>query len=103
MLFRSRDKYAGFIANRNSVATALTSEIGRWWARRFVELVAHRIEDRQLAYYREHLAAPEGPDGGWWHWAGVERTAAMLERVGYRVVDRDVGADPRSPIIHFVR
>lgn len=98
-----REKYRDFIANRDSVASALTSEIGRRLVRRFVELVVHRVEDRQRAQHREHLAAPEGPEGNWWYWAGTERATAMLERVGYRVVDPDVGADPRSPILHFVR
>ena len=97
------DKYRRFVELHRSVAAALTSQIGRGWARRFVERIAARVEARQLDKYREFLEMHEGPEGNWWYHAGTDRTAEMLERVGYRVVDRDVGADPRSPIVHFVR
>lgn len=40
---------------------------------------------------------------GQWHDAGTERTCEMLERIGYRIVDRDVGTIPRDPIIHFTK
>lgn len=94
-------KYRRFITERRSVAPELTSRIGRRWLRALVERVVRRVEDRHLEPYRRHIEAPEGPAGSWWYDAGTERTAAMLERLGYRVVDSDVGIDPRSPIIHF--
>jgi Methyltransferase domain len=96
-------KYRRFIAERPSVAPALTSQIGRPWLRRAVERVTNHVEDRQLEKYRRHIELPEGPEGSWWYDAGTERTVAMLERVGYRVLDPDVEVDPRSPIVHFVR
>ena len=40
---------------------------------------------------------------GHWYDAGTERTCEMLEKIGYKVVDADVGTSPRDPIIHFVK
>ena len=96
-------KYARFIEEHASVAPALESQIGRRWLRKLISRVARQVEDRQLEKYRAHIEEPEGPEGSWWYDAGTERTAEMLTRLGYRVVEADVGADPRSPIIHFVR
>jgi hypothetical protein len=38
--------------------------------------------------------------GRWFH-AGCKRTCDMLTEIGYRIVDPDVGALHRDPIIHF--
>lgn len=40
---------------------------------------------------------------GGWHDAGTERTCDMLEKIGYQVIEKDVGTVPRDPIIHFIR
>jgi hypothetical protein len=41
------------------------------------------------------------PAPGRWFNAGVKRTCAMLESVGYKIIDPDVGTNLRDPIIHF--
>jgi hypothetical protein len=41
------------------------------------------------------------PAPGRWYDAGINRTCAMLESVGYKILDPDVGTNPRDPIIHF--
>jgi hypothetical protein len=41
------------------------------------------------------------PAPGRWFDAGIKRTCAMLEAVGYKIVDPDVGTNLRDPIIHF--
>ena len=43
----------------------------------------------------------EGP--GRWHNAGAAQTSEMLEKIGYKVVDSDIGLLPRDPIIHFIK
>jgi hypothetical protein len=43
------------------------------------------------------------PIPGRWYNAGLERTCAMLEDAGYRIIDPDVGSLHRDPIIHFVK
>jgi len=40
---------------------------------------------------------------GGWHDAGTDRTCEMLEKIGYKIIDRDVGTIPRDPIIHFIK
>lgn len=40
---------------------------------------------------------------GQWHDAGLDRTCSMLERTGFKILDRDVGTIPRDPIIHFIK
>ena len=68
--------------------------------RRLLERKATELNRNLVSKYEQFLRDPEG--NGWYH-AGTEPTCAMLEECGYQVVERDVGADPRSPIIHFVR
>jgi len=96
-------KYRRFIAERSSVASELTSQVGRPWLRRLLERVARQVEDVQLDKYRAHIEAPQGIGGSMWYDAGTARTVEMLEAHGYRVVEPDVGVDPRSPVVHFVR
>ena len=40
-------------------------------------------------------------DGGRWYNAGIDRTCSMLNRIGYNIVDSDVGTCLRDPIVHF--
>jgi len=60
---------------------------------------------RRSAFYRERKDLNEGnavSPGRWYH-AGIERTCSMLEQLGYRIVDQDVGTVHRDPIIHFLK
>jgi phospholipid N-methyltransferase len=41
------------------------------------------------------------PSPGRWYHAGLPRTTALLERLGYEIVTADVGVCHRDPIIHF--
>ena len=43
------------------------------------------------------------PSQGRWYDAGTRRTCEMLEAVGYKVVDPDIGVLPRDPMIHFMK
>lgn len=43
------------------------------------------------------------PRPGRWYDAGTERTCSLLEDVGYRVLDPDMGVNYRDPVIHFVK
>jgi hypothetical protein len=43
------------------------------------------------------------PRPGRWYDAGIERTCALLESVGYTVLDPDMGVSHRDPVIHFQR
>jgi hypothetical protein len=96
-------KYRRFIADRQSVLPAFTSKIGRPWLRSLIERVAHRVESRELAPYLRHIELPEGLEGSGWFDAGIDQTTTMLEGLGYRVLEPDIGIDPRSPIVHFMR
>ena len=40
---------------------------------------------------------------GKWHDAGQDRTCEMLEKIGYKIIEKDVGTIPRDPIIHFIK
>jgi methyltransferase family protein len=51
--------------------------------------------------FTKHNDFAEGK--GQWYDAGLERTCQMLEKTGYKIVDRDVGTIPRDPIIHFMK
>jgi hypothetical protein len=43
------------------------------------------------------------PRPGRWYHAGIGRTCEMLEKLGYNIVDPDVGATHRDPIVHFTK
>ncbi|MCU0238682.1 MAG: class I SAM-dependent methyltransferase [Pyrinomonadaceae bacterium] len=40
---------------------------------------------------------------GHWHDAGEARTCEMLEKLGYKVINSDVGTIPRDVIVHFMK
>ncbi|MDR2531910.1 MAG: class I SAM-dependent methyltransferase [Oscillospiraceae bacterium] len=40
---------------------------------------------------------------GRWYNAGVLRTCAMLEKIGYKIIEPDVEVNMRDPIIHFIK
>lgn len=40
---------------------------------------------------------------GRWYNAGTKRTCKMLEGFGYEILDPDIGASHRDPIIHFIK
>ncbi|MCD9186365.1 MAG: class I SAM-dependent methyltransferase [Pyrinomonadaceae bacterium] len=40
---------------------------------------------------------------GRWHHAGTDRTCEMLEKIGYKIIEKNVGTVPRDPIIHFIK
>jgi hypothetical protein len=58
---------------------------------------------KQLTEKLQPLSLEEDsePAPGRWFNAGIKRTCAMLEGVGYEVVEPDVGTNVRDPIIHF--
>lgn len=58
---------------------------------------------KQMTEKVSHI--PPDPDDlpapGRWFDAGTKRTCGMLESVGYKIMDPDVGTNLRDPIIHF--
>ena len=40
---------------------------------------------------------------GHWYDAGTERTCEMLEKIGYKIIEPDIGLLPRDPMIHFIK
>ncbi len=40
---------------------------------------------------------------GQWYDAGTERVCAMLEKIGYKIVEPDINLLPRDPMIHFIK
>lgn len=40
--------------------------------------------------------------GRWYH-AGIDRTCDMLKNLGYEIIEKDVNANIRDPIIHFIK
>jgi len=52
---------------------------------------------------RPNINEDNEPLPGRLYHAGIERTCNMLKGLGYEIVDPDVGAVHRDPIIHFVK
>ena len=96
------DKYRRFVDERDSrsVFSAFVSYFSNPLVRRLLESKARKLNGNLIRRYEEFIQAPEA--NGWFH-AGVDRTCELLERHGYRVIEPDVGLDPKSPIVHFSR
>lgn len=60
------------------------------------------IRQRKLDVCPQPTSDSDRTPGRWYN-AGTERTCSMLEEVGYRIVDRDVGTVLRDPIICFMK
>lgn len=43
------------------------------------------------------------PRPGRWYNIGTDRFCRLLEQIGYKVVDRDVGVNHRDPVVHFAK
>lgn len=98
-------KYNAFIEKlpEYSVARVFRRSHRLGWLRAFLVPI-DRVYARRLGLRRPlDPAEDQVPRPGRWYHAGAERTCRMLEAVGYRVLDQDVGTDYRSPIIHFTR
>lgn len=93
---RNHDQYSalrvllprGRMVLMRRVLEAAIRRINRWNAKR------HHLRLRDLN-------EDSTPHPGRWYHAGTDRTCAMLEEVGFKVLDRDMGFDYRSPLIHF--
>jgi len=50
-----------------------------------------------------HKEEDDTPWPGRWYHTGLDRCCEMLEKTGYRIIDKDVETLHRDPIIHFTR
>jgi hypothetical protein len=70
------------------------------WARPFRRLLEKAVRKSHCFERQIKSDGIAGTPGGWCH-AGTDRTCAMLQDLGYRIIDRDLGVSPRDPVIHF--
>lgn len=71
----------------------------RWlWNLQWKLTKKYRIPNKRFPENEDNEPTP----GRWYH-AGVQRTCEMLTKIGYEVIDADVGAVHRDPIIHFTK
>lgn len=54
-------------------------------------------------FQRMDVDENDEPRPGRWYHAGIESTCSMLMKVGYQIVDPDVGTCLRDPVIHFMK
>lgn len=93
-------KYAKFIeqADEFDVLYALSPKKGRFSTFRKV------FESFSKAMRPPFLTLSVFDKGqGCWHDAGVEQTCEMLEKVGYKIIESDIGLIARDPMIHFIK
>jgi hypothetical protein len=64
--------------------------------------IANWFDPRKVTFPRSKNQGPEPSPGRWYH-LGTKEACAMLESVGYRVVEPDMGVNHRDPVIHFVK
>lgn len=61
------------------------------------------ITGERASNKRPDIKEGDMPIPGRWYHAGIERTCAMLTGLGYQIVEPDVGAVHRDPIVHFTK
>jgi len=99
-LIADKKKYRSLIENDEAFDVWLGLAPSR---RKYAPLrkIFEAVSRLKRPHFRSHDDFAAG--NGQWHDAGIERTSEMLERVGYKIVDRDVGTVLRDPIIHFLK
>ena len=96
-----KKKYADFLEN--------TGEYDVWQnlspKRKSLTPVKYAFDAFSKVARPTHLLTLDVFNEGQGHWydAGEERTCEMLEKIGYKVINSDVGTIPRDPIIHFMK
>ena len=95
------DKYNRAVANYESLSYPLTAIPLRPIYSPIRWLLKYILKKKRPA----PLKADENdePAPGRWYHAGIERTCAMLQQAGYRILDPDMGTCLRDPIIHFCK
>ena len=52
---------------------------------------------------RRNKSEGDHTEPGRWYHAGVSQTCEMLQSIGYKIIDPDVGYNLRDPVIHFIK
>jgi len=98
------DKYNAAVRNLNKLRVRRVRE----------DAVVSCMEDA-LRYLHRYRLGYKGLNANWnemdknasvaipgqWSHAGIEETCQILELIGWKVIDRDIGLNHRDPIIHF--
>lgn len=91
------EKYNSAISNLSSLSIWISSP------RRYLPLkwlLLYRANREKLVI---NAGENDEPKPGRWYHAGIDKTCSMLEKVGYQVLNPDVGTNLRDPIIHFIK
>lgn len=97
------DKYNRAISHLNdlSIFSAVIPTSRRYLPLKWI--FASLMKSRNLRISPIPADENDEPKPGRWYHAGTQRTCSMLEKVGYQIVDPDVGTCLRDPIIHFMK
>jgi len=78
----------------------ISKTLGIKWQVGTDRVLGYRLTGRPRVSFKDKNEDSEPRPSRWFH-AGIDRTATLLEEVGYIVVDKDIGLVNRDPIIHF--
>ena len=100
------EKYNHFVDNQDDYSTlsGLRPRRSRPMITAIINAASRRLvswNGKRHNLHRQDLQENGAPTPGRWYNAGRVRTTAMLQGLGYKVIDDDMGFDHRSPIIHF--
>jgi phospholipid N-methyltransferase len=95
------DKFNNILANkyRFSYWTTMISARKQYLPLKW--LIRYLIEKRTPKLLEKDKN--DEPSPGRWYNTGIDRTCAMLQQVGYKIVEKDAGTSLRDPIIHFFK
>lgn len=99
-MIADKRKYAQFIkdADRFDVWNALAPKKGKFAVKRLFDIFSKATRPPFLT-----LDVFNEDSQGHWYDAGTERTCEMLEKVGYKIIEKDIGIIARDPMIHFIK
>ena len=99
-MIADKQKYARFIedADKFDIWNALAPKKGKFALRQLFKTFSKATRPPFLT-----LDVFNEDSQGHWHDAGTERTCEMLEKVGYKIIEQDIGIIARDPMIYFVK
>lgn len=103
LMIADYDKFNNLIENNEkySIISILRpkNKIKRWiWNLQWK--ITNKYDLPTKRYYKDEDSVPK--PGRWYH-AGLDKTCEMLEKIGYKIIEKDIGVIYRDPIIHIIK
>ena len=101
-MFADYDKYNSLLEHESKLSVARIFETKRFTLIRLAwRMVFSLFKSHNFKFHNKNEDNMIRP-GRWYH-LGVDNAAEMLIKIGFEVIEKDVGVNHRDPIIHFIK